>query len=138
MNPDFDKGKPQRGRLFLERLAMDMSADSAQNRKQFRPQEMLVPPRLPDRDTDVTQGKEFAVLCVRDPLTKRPQKNVALAIIAYARNTCKEECEHLGGWVCKECVIRNANSSIFCCWSANRTLSSHFFVHYSVIVAYIF
>jgi len=28
VNPDFDKGKPQRRRLFLERLAMDMIAES--------------------------------------------------------------------------------------------------------------
>jgi len=64
---DFDKGRPQRRRLFLERLALDKIAESVQNRKQFRPQEMLVLPRLPDRDTDVTQQPRkriHTVLCV--------------------------------------------------------------------------
>jgi len=28
VNPDFDKGKPQRLRLFLERLAKDMISES--------------------------------------------------------------------------------------------------------------
>ena len=32
VNPDFDTGEPQRRRLFLEKLAMDMIDDCIQNR----------------------------------------------------------------------------------------------------------
>ena len=61
-------------------------------------------------------AKETNSLCLLSEIhwKEDSRKNVALAITASARNTCKE------------CVIWNTNSSIVCSWDAYQTLSLHF------------
>jgi hypothetical protein len=93
VNPDFFKGKPQRRRLFLERLAMDMIAESVQNRKQFRPQEMLVPPRLPDRDTDITQQPMKRIRCALCP--RSTDRKTVVKCSSCNNSICEEHLQKL-------------------------------------------
>ena len=55
MNPDIDHGKPQRRRLFLEKLAMDMIAPAIEKRQTI-PAQLNQAPNPPSLQGLATEG----------------------------------------------------------------------------------